>query len=460
MLLPRRLEARRLRCPPPDLEDTRDGRSLLVWRERAHWIAVDADARRFLEGLDGRRPVGDQIRSRPEWRRDRRAALGLARRLLRAEVAVEEGRTAPVREGPRRRLPLESIAVNITGRCNLACPFCYDRGGPERAGEEVSAAEVLGLLDAARPLLGRRPSLLLLGGEPCLREPVLVEAARGALRRGFDTVVSTNGTAVTDGFARAAGAMGLQVQVSVDGPTAASHDALRGPGAFAAAMDGVGRLVARGVPVILSLVAHEGNLDLLEAYFDLALRAGAREARFIPAKRVGGGGWLRPAPLDRIVLAARDLFRRRPDLHRLAGRDALSVLAAACRQSRKDVSCGTGVRTLLLDADGSLYPCLNLRREDLRWGGIRDRGFRLDEAWRGSAALERVRRETAAPGGSCRACALRPWCLGGCRGEALAVGGTLDGPAADCGGQRRAIIEVLWMLAGGFGPAPARGGRC
>lgn len=49
-----------------------------------------------------------------------------------------------------------------------------------------------------------------------------------AQRQGFETLVSTNGTLVTDDFARQARDAGLQVQVSLDGHTAALNDAVRG----------------------------------------------------------------------------------------------------------------------------------------------------------------------------------------------------------------------------------------
>ena len=143
------------------------------------------------------------------------------------------------------------------------------------------------------------------------------------------------------------------------------------------------------------------------------------------------------------------MFERHPEFLAMAGRDAFSVLGATCRLSSRRHSCGAGYQTLLLDADGSLYPCLNTNRPEFRLGNVRDPGFDLGSTWMKAPRLEEFRRATAIDAlcGSCEGCVVRYWCLGGCKGETLAQTGSLRAPAWNCEEWREAIVELFWTLA-------------
>lgn len=436
---------------PPDLEVSREGRTLLVWGGEPHWMVVDGELRDYLLSLDGSVTAGAALGARSG--ESRRTAADVLRMLLRLGVVHEPDGRGRRAERERNSPPrIENVAWNVTAACNLRCRMCYFQAdGLERAGNELEADEVLRVLDAARPFLARRPWLFLLGGEPLLRPERVLAVADACRRRGIRAQVSTNGTAVTPSFADGARRAGLEVQVSLDGPDAALHDALRGEGSFARAAEGLRTLVRHRVRTLVSMVCTADNLPHLERYFELARELGAREARFIPLKRMGGaaGEGIREAPLPEAVREAAKLFRRRPDLAALAGRDLFSILAHTCRQSARRESCGTGRQTFLLDADGSLYPCLNTRHPDLRLGSVRDPGFDFARWWREAEGLALHRRRTrldalAAP---CGACAVRHWCLAGCRGEAFARAGSLASPPPGCEGNREAVLEMFWTLA-------------
>jgi radical SAM protein with 4Fe4S-binding SPASM domain len=105
---------------------------------------------------------------------------------------------------------------------------------------------------------------------------------------------------------------------------------------------------------------------------------------------------------------------------------------------------------LLLDADGAIYPCLNLHAPEFRIGSLRDAGFNFDEAWRTSPILDRVRRATWVehPANACSECAVRAWCLGGCHGESWSLCQELNSRAWDCPNQPQAILDMIWLLSG------------
>ena len=112
-------------------------------------------------------------------------------------------------------------------------------------------------------------------------------------------------------------------------------------------------------------------------------------------------------------------------------------------------SCGTGMETLLLDADGTLYPCLNTNRPEFAFGNVREVGFEFGRAWRTSPMLERIRRETSveAVESACADCVVKYWCLGGCHGETYAAGGSLNARSPDCAELRSAVTEMMWTLS-------------
>ena len=160
----------------------------------------------------------------------------------------------------------------------------------------------------------------------------------------------------------------------------------------------------------------------LEAFLDFARSLGVREARFIPLKGLGGAtdSPLQPVSMHALFLEAFRIVKERPELRPLLGRDALSIMASTCRYAARRHSCGTGLQTVLLDADGALYPCLNTNVPEFRLGSVRDPGFDFPRLWRESPVLQRVRRLSSLEYLAAHdhaGCPVRAWCMGGCPGE-------------------------------------------
>jgi radical SAM protein with 4Fe4S-binding SPASM domain len=374
-----------------------------------------------------------------------------------------------------------NVALHLTDACQLRCRTCYfaphllnasltPPGQSKKIGtaEAIAAttadassgktaeagllteAEIAGFLAQVRPWCDERPSLTILGGEPLLVPDLTIRAARHAARLGFTAVVSTNGVAVTPAFARAAHEAGLQVQVSLDGATATVNDAIRGAGVFDRAIKGIETLVRAGVYVVISMVGLRDNSAELPALFRLAHSLGCREARCIPLKKMGAAGQngLVGVSLQEIMRRTKELLLAEPELQRLAGRDALSIVANTVRYHSRRHSCGTGCQTLLLRPSGDIFPCISLTDPGFRLGNLREPDFQWDRFWNERQELRRIRESTRQTAliGSCQTCAVRPWCLGGCRGEAFARTKNLQAPAPNCADLRRSILEAFWIL--------------
>jgi MoaA/NifB/PqqE/SkfB family radical SAM enzyme len=164
-----------------------------------------------------------------------------------------------------------TLELYPTLRCNLDCAFCdtTDRHRPGVA--ELGEARLLAIVDEAADL-GVRRVMVLGGGEP------LIAAAAPRLlahikARGLAGFLTTNGTRL-DRFAPLLTEIGWdEVHVSVDGATAATHDALRGrAGAFRTTIGALCRLRRRaGAPRLgIHTVLTRANLDELPHLVRLA----------------------------------------------------------------------------------------------------------------------------------------------------------------------------------------------
>ena len=181
------------------------------------------------------------------------------------------------------------VVWNITRTCNLRCVHCYSDSACVPYDNELATGEALGVIDDLAEL--RVPAILWSGGEPLMRGD-LFELAAHARQRGIHTVLSTNGTLITQSVAeQIKQARFAYVGVSLDGATAAVHDRFRGvPGAFDRTMDGFRNLVAVGQKVGLRLTLTRQTCEDLPRVFDLIEAEGIHRACFYHLVPTGRGG--------------------------------------------------------------------------------------------------------------------------------------------------------------------------
>ncbi len=124
----------------------------------------------------------------------------------------------------------------LTYRCNLRCAFCYAGSGcsanPTGSADEMDADTCKTIIWKIRHQ-AKVPSISFTGGEPTLI-PFLPELIRHAKSLDMRVNLITNGTLITREMAQQLAESGLDsAQVSVEGVTAETHDALVGmAGAF------------------------------------------------------------------------------------------------------------------------------------------------------------------------------------------------------------------------------------
>jgi MoaA/NifB/PqqE/SkfB family radical SAM enzyme len=246
------------------------------------------------------------------------------------------------------------IAFHVSERCGLACLHCLRDPAAEPA--ELTAGQIAGILDEAVRVYGVE-HVGLTGGEPAIHPElgaIVGEVARRGLRfhviasgLGFDRLL-----AVVDGDAAARGALSC-VHVSVDGGSAATHDAIRGPGSYRRAMAAVAACHAREIPFAIQLTVNAVNRAELQQAGLAAAQLGAE--RFLVGMTQATG-----TPEDaRLALPVEEWERVAVEVERLAGVLQLPVVANEGfprRQPFHTCSAFAG-EVLHVDAHGRLSLC-------------------------------------------------------------------------------------------------------
>ena len=318
------------------------------------------------------------------------------------------------------------LMLSLTNGCNLACTHCY-REESAAFNDELEPFEVVRVLGefGALALAERRRGVVVFsGGEPLLARHLGL-FARSASGLDLGVRINTNATLATPAVARGLAAWGIRhAQVSLDGPSPAQHEGIRGPGTWHLMRRGVRNLRGAGVEVVLKVTLMPGRNDRDPGgYLRVARAWGVRTVSFARAIPLGAGAGLGSYEPDQYRHVLEALSSARVPGVAAEVRDATfdrSLLTGLPQQYRGE----EGRVILAVDADGT---CYGSRRMPLRLGNVRETP--LSELWR-HPTLQTIR--TGELGGKCATCELRPECRGGSRSAAWAATGDPLAPDPAC----------------------------
>jgi len=301
--------------------------------------------------------------------------------------------------------------LGVTSACNFSCAHCYSSSG-KRDPDELSTAEIEALITELAAIGCCK--LVLGGGEPLLRDD-LAAVVRHADALGVDAFVHTNGSLLThEVLQELAACPPAGLSVSLDGPDAASNDAIRGPRAFARTQAGLALLRKHYPPgFTVSATVMPRNADTVAAMVDVAAHAGARLLLVRPSYPAG------EALHDDTLVCDRETFVRVAD----AVRQRAAAIGMAVDVHHPD-ECGTpgfagfgcvAARLVLgITPRGEVTPCLNLPTRFVS-GSLRE--LPLIELWRAGTSFVALR--DLVPNAKCAVCSTYETCRGGCRVRAL-----------------------------------------
>jgi mycofactocin biosynthetic radical S-adenosylmethionine protein MftC len=332
-----------------------------------------------------------------------------------------------VRHRPATWDPLRTpvnVTWEITAKCNLQCRHCLSANMGKTYAVELDFEQCRAFIDE----LDRMEVFQINfgGGEPFLRKD-FCNILDYAHSKGIITCVSTNGTTLDENLARRlAGMKLLRIQVSLDGATATTNDAIRGSGTYERILEGIHLLCKQGFPHLsINTVVTRSNFCEIEQLCELAhhYRVNTRLSRLRPsgnAKRV----W-QEFHLDNLQLAMLSEFL---SAHReiLSGDSFFSITKEDRRELGLNI-CGAARMTCSVLPDGSVYPCAFLCDEQFKGGNIIRES--LEEIWRHSASFNAIR---AIRVEACESCERFSLCHGGCPAVAYFLAESLNHSDPEC----------------------------
>lgn len=341
---------------------------------------------------------------------------------------------APLAAPARRQIPLASESTprdsvrpiycvwEITLACDLACRHCGSRAGRARP-DELSTAECLDVVQQLGALDVKEVTLI--GGEAYLR-PDFVEIVQALHELGIATSMTTGGRGLTPELALRAKEAGLGgVSVSLDG-LEATHDRLRGvEGSFAAALRAMDACRDAGLRVYNNTQINRLSMPELPRLLETMGEHGSSAWQLQITVPMG-----RAVDEPAVLLQPYDLLELFPLLARLKPiADGLGIimfrgnnlgyfgpyesLFKGWTPNGHHSSCGAGISTLGIEADGTIKGCPSLGTNVWGAGNIRDAP--LEQIWERGTPMRYTRERTVDDlWGYCRECYYADVCRAGC----------------------------------------------
>jgi len=314
-----------------------------------------------------------------------------------------------------------SLLCELTYRCNLQCPYCYNPLDLGSSRDELDADAWLRVIDEAAAL--GVVQFGFSGGEPTLRRDLLVRAIARVTELGGYANLITQGTFLDEAYLAELLAAGLaHVQISIQAPGAELAAIIAGTDVHERKLAALRMIAEHDVALTLNCVLHRLNHDTLADVLAFAEREGIRRLELANVQFYGWAYKNRGA-----LMPTREQVRRGAVLvaeasERLRGRmDITYVLPDYFEELPKPCMHGWGQLALTVTPDGRILPCPAAAAiATLRFPNVRDTS--LDRAWHDSDAFTAYRGTDWMPD-PCRSCDRREIDWGGCRCQAFLLTG-------------------------------------
>ncbi|MEU1546993.1 radical SAM protein [Nocardia sp. NPDC005745] len=312
-----------------------------------------------------------------------------------------------------------NVYLYITEACQLRCEHCYMGERLERA-LKMPLPKIAETLTTWRKLGGSK--LTLLGGEPTLH-PYYCEAVRLSRQLGYEHVITTTNAQkpALKKFRQLAPDDFAYVQVSLDGGSRETHDAVRGTGTFDDAMETTRELAERGFDTRIICTVNKANERDVLQLLDIADVLGVSLVKFHVFSTIGTGHgnaemamtppeWVKFCDnLNQVAPEYRTRVWYQPTYAR---RDQMERYAAEGYQG----CIGRTLDRISIFPDGRCYVCSYLFDTDLYFAQMVDGHVQLNHNTNEFDLFTSALAESSC--GGCKAGA----CMGGCPAEELVMG--------------------------------------
>ena len=345
----------------------------------------------------------------------------------------------------KRRVPLTTLVLNVTSKCNLSCGYCYEYGEdklseaskkPRFMNEETARQSVDFMFAESGD--SKVVHLTFFGGETLLNFRMLRTALAYAQERGkvlgkeVDVSLTTNATLLREEIVDWIVANDVGVTVSIDGARE-QQDKHRvfanGMGSYDIIRPNIENLLARHRrrPVGARVTLTGQNLDVAGIYQHLAGELGFPSVGFAPVTT----SWKRDYAIEdegfthmlhQFQALAQDYLAAALDGRRHAFSNIADTLHEIHKGMSKAYPCGAGMGLMGVATDGDVALCHRFAGSDAHKIGSVTTGVDVDKQ---EAFFDRHHIDSKT---DCSTCWARPLCAGGCYHEAHTRYGSTEVP--------------------------------
>ena len=340
-------------------------------------------------------------------------------------------------------VPLATMVLNVTNKCNLACTYCYEYGEDKivdtvngRKPKFMSEATAREAVEFMLRESGTSPRahLTFFGGETLLNFPVLQTTVAYARRRAaelgkaVDFSLTTNATLLKPDVIDFLVDNDVGVTISIDGPQEMQdrfrvfHD---GSGSYDVVMPKVRELLRkhRTRPIGARVTLTKQTLHVGRIYRHLTEDIGFAEVGFAPVTTAAGRGYaIGDSGFDDLLAQFRDLahdfLQAAVDNRHHGFSNVKETLEEIHKGASKAYPCGAGLGLLGVATDGDVNLCHRFAGSDAHKLGTVTDG--IDRA----AQRQFLEQHHLDDKPVCQTCWARPLCSGGCYHEAHTRYGT------------------------------------
>ena len=287
---------------------------------------------------------------------------------------------------------LLAIHMDLIYSCDLDCCHCYL---DDKRTDALSTEEILGVLAQARELGALK--LTLSGGELFLRKD-LFEILEFARASRFYIKLKTHGGLLTEEAADKLATLGInRVDFSVYSLEEDVHDFItRRTGSLERTMEGLERLVARGIPVRVNCSVMNLNTRSYKDLYRYFAERGIDASIDGSIRGTNGGG------VETYVLGL--TVEEKVEMERFK-REMLGTLPKPVTMDPEEHICWAGKTSAHIQPDGTVTPCVAW---PMSLGSVRDQSLR--SIWEEEETLKEIRDMRRKDLTGCSGCVLQTKC--------------------------------------------------
>lgn len=162
--------------------------------------------------------------------------------------------------------PLESVTLEVTGRCNLNCIHCYKNANNSNV--DITLETITKFATNLRHDFKQLNQIRITGGEPMFRKDI-IQILDVFKSHNFQISLSSNGTLITKELANQLATRIETIAISIDG-TKESHNFIRNNDTYETTIKGIETLKEANVQnIVIKTTVSTKNIDEIQKIYEL-----------------------------------------------------------------------------------------------------------------------------------------------------------------------------------------------